>query len=130
MPRKKIPNKIRKTLKKSLKSEGGELAESVKIGKRNIARSVRSLKKQGKIKRTEISWTVDVGDLIKVKKSCGYQIAGEIGIVIAKRKTTNYLNQQDEKLTIMTNSSSNYLIHPKYVECIQKNEENTNLVQN
>ena len=50
MPRKKIPNKIRKTLKKSLKSEGGELAESVKIGKRNIARSVRSLKKQGNLK--------------------------------------------------------------------------------
>ena len=128
MAKSRIPKSARKSLKRARLEDAGTLSESTRKGINKSKRSIREGIQKGDIQRTKISWTVDVGDLVRVKQK--NQTTGLTasegasvhcyGIVTYKRTRITYSNQEDEYIIIMTPHQSEMRLHPKAVETIQE----------
>ena len=118
MAKTKIPRSFRKTLKRSIKAEGGDVAESKKQGLQDAKRAVRTMQTSGEIKRSKVSWNINVGDLVKFKT--GSKI---YGIVVYKKQRVNYNNQEEDYIILMTPRNSQLRVSPKSVELIQEIEK-------
>ena len=128
MAKTKIPRSARKSLKKALLEDGGRPAVPSRKAKQETRKNIRQGIRDGEFKRTKITWTVDVGNLVKIKASQtravskNYNSDSDIpvyGIVTYKHNRITYNNQEDEYIVVMTPHSSELKIHPKQVELIQ-----------
>jgi len=126
MARIKIPKSARKTLKKALIEDGGQLADAKQKQNNETRRKIRQGIRSGEIKRTKVTWAVNEGDLVKIKSNSRNKSMTEdeddrvIGIVVYKHVNINYKNQEDEYLIVMTPHNSGLRLSPKSVEAIQK----------
>ena len=126
MARSKIPKSARRSLKRALVEDGGKVADSTKEGLNDLRKTMRRSVRDGEINRTKITWSVAVGDLVKVKSaSTRDKLARDYkkgmpvyGIVTYKHSRITYNNQEDEYIVVMTPNSAELKVHPKQVEVI------------
>ena len=118
----KIPRSFRKTLRNSIKADGGEVANKKK-DLRDTKRTMRTMQNSGEIKRSKITWNISVGDLVKIKSK---KANPTYGIVTYKKQKVNYSNQEEDYVILMTPSDSQIKISPKSLEIIQEIEKESN----
>tara|TARA_A100001515_G_scaffold144029_1_gene146858 strand:+ start:84 stop:446 length:363 start_codon:yes stop_codon:yes gene_type:complete len=115
----KIPKSARRSLKRAFVENDSSLSDSKVEGIRLTRKAYRSGIETGEIKRTKITWTVSVGDLVKIKPRKKNEPT-LYGIVTYKKNRINYSNQEDEFIIVMTSKKSDIKLHPKSVETIQE----------
>ena len=118
MPKKLIPRKMRKSLKKTIISKAGETAESKRKGKQEVRSSIREKVQSGDLKRKTITWNFHVGDLVKIKN---HKHKLKVGVVLKKiKKTNHYTNEDREYVTVMTSDNNSFEVSPKKLVVIQR----------
>ena len=121
MARKLIPNKMRKSLKKTIKSQGGQTAEPKHKGKNKARNQIRGKVRSGEMKRKSVTWNFRVGDLVKIKNYDKMDKSVRVAVVLKKiTKTNHYANEDREYVTIATPENSCYEIDPKRLTVIQR----------
>ena len=118
MGRKLIPSKMRKSLKKTIKSQGGQTSEPKHKGKNNARNQIRGKVQAGEMKRKSVTWNFNIGDLVRIKNHKGKL---KVAVVLTKSTRTNhYANEDREYVTVATPDNSHYEVNPKRLEVIQR----------
>ena len=118
MAKKLIPRKMRKSLKKTIISKGGETAESKRKGKQVVRSSIKEQVQTGEMKRKTVTWNFHVGDLVKIKN---HTKKLRVGVVLKKiKKTNHYTNEDREYVTVMTSDNNSFEVSPKRLVVIQR----------
>lgn len=118
MAKKLIPGKMRKSLKKTIISKGGETAESKRKGKQVVRSNIREKVQTGEIKRKTVTWNFHVGDLVRIKN---HTRKLKVGVVLKKvKKTNHYTNEDREYVTVMTSDNNSFEVSPKKLVVLQR----------
>ena len=121
MARKLIPKNIRKSLKKTIKSQGGQTSEPKYKGKNDARKQIRGKVQTGEMKRKSVTWNFRVGDLVKIKNYDKMDKSVRVAVVLKKiTKTNHYANEDREYVTIATPENSCYEIDPKRLTVVQR----------
>ena len=121
MGRKLIPSKMRKSLKKTIKSQGGQTSEPKHKGKNNARNQIRGKVQAGEMKRKSVTWNFKVGDLVKIKNYDKMDKSVRVAVVLKKITRTNqYANEDREYVTVATPENSYYEIDPKRLTVLQR----------
>ena len=118
MAKKLIPRKMRKSLKKTIISKGGETADPKYKGKNEARKQIRGKVQSGEMKRKTVTWNFHVGDLVKIKN---HTKKLRVGVVLKKlMKTNHYTNEDRDYVTVMTSDNNSFEVSPKRLVVIQK----------
>ena len=121
MAKKLIPRNIRKSLKRTIKSQGGQTADPKHKGKNEARKHIRGKVQSGEMKRKSVTWNFKVGDLVRIKNYDKMDKSVRVAVVLKKIiKTNHYANEDREYVTIATPENSCYEIDPKRLTVIQR----------
>ena len=118
MAKKLIPRNMRKSLKKTIKSSGGQTADPKYKGKNEARKQIRGKVQSGEMKRKTVTWNFHVGDLVKIKNHTNKL---RVGVVLKKlMKTNRYTNEDREYVTVMTSDNNSFEVSPKRLVVLQR----------
>lgn len=121
MAKKLIPRNMRKSLKKTIKSQGGQTSDPEYKGRNDARKQIRGKVNSGEMKRKSVTWNFKVGDLVKIKNYDKRDKSVRVAVVLKKiTKTNQYANEDREYVTVATPENSHYEIDPKRLTVIQR----------
>ena len=121
MAKKLIPRNMRKSLKKTIKSQGGQTSDPKYKGKNDARKQIRGKVNTGEMKRKSVTWNFDVGDLVRIKNYDKMDKSVRVAVVLKKIIRTNqYANEDREYVTVATPENSYYEIDPKRLTVLQR----------
>ena len=109
---------MRKSLKKTLISNGGETAKSKHKGKQEVRSTIRKKVQTGETKRKSVTWNFNIGDLVRIKN---HKSKLKVAVVLTKSiRTNHYANEDREYVTVMTSDNNSFEVSPKRLVVIQR----------
>jgi hypothetical protein len=121
MAKKLIPRNMRKSIKKTIISNGGTTAESKRKGKNEVRSNIREQVQTGEMQRKTVTWNFKIGDLVRIKNSKKHDNTLKLGIVLKNvMKTNYYCNKDINHITVMTSDNNSCEINPTSLRVLQR----------
>jgi hypothetical protein len=110
----KLNKGLLRKAKKAAKEAGNELPSNKKE-LRNAARQVKQAARENKTDQTSITWNLDVGDLVELKRS-----TASLGCIVAiESQHAKGIRDYSQYVCVLTKHGV-VTMHPRYAKLIQK----------